>query len=112
MQGYDFIEEQHRSRLEEGFKLKKMFKEMDRTVEDGSNWYLLPQTWMKKWERYCFFDLIMAEPGSVEEAKAIERDEPGEIDYSSIIEEIDDNDVEWLHEVSEKFSWQNHQLKE
>ena len=105
MQGYDFIEEEHKTRLEQGFKLKKMFTEMDRNVEDGSNWYLLPQTWMKKWEKYCFFDLIMAEPGSVEEAKTIVRDNPGKIDYSTIIEKIDDKDTEQLYEVSEKFSW-------
>ena len=85
-----------------------MFMEMDRTVEDGSEWYLLPQTWMKKWEKYCFFDLIMSEPGSVEEAKAVVRDEPGKIDYSSIFEEHDDTEVEYLNEISEKFYWQNH----
>ena len=63
---------------------------------------------MKKWENYCFFDLIMAEPGSVEKAKTIVRDKPGEIDYSSILEENDDKEVEQLFEISEKFSWQNH----
>ena len=50
----------------------------------------------------------MAEPGSVEEAKTIVRDKPGEIDYSSILEENDDKEVEQLFEISEKFSWQNH----
>ena len=63
---------------------------------------------MKKWENYCFFDLIMAELGSVEKAKTIVRDKPGEIDYSSILEENDDKEVEQLFEISEKFSWQNH----
>ena len=49
---------------------------------------------MKKWEKYCFFDLIMAEPGSVEEAKTIVRDNPGKIDYSTILEKIDDKETE------------------
>ena len=85
---------------------------MDRTVEDGSQWYLLPQEWLKKWQNYCFFDLIMAEPGSIEGADGVRRDQPGKIDYSVILEDIDDENVEWLKEISGKFTWQNHQLKE
>ena len=47
---YGFVYEEHRGRLEEGFKLKKMFLEIDKEVKEGSQWYLLPKGWLKKWE--------------------------------------------------------------
>ena len=111
---YDFIEESHRERLEEGFAVKKMFLEMDRKVEEGSQWYLVPQSWLKQWERYCFFDLIMAAPGSAEGATpdGTDRRKPSKIDYSSIIEQNAGSEQVWLKEVSAKYAWQNSQLKE
>ena len=36
MVAYDFLEEEHRVRLQEAFSMKKMITEMDRTVKDGS----------------------------------------------------------------------------
>jgi len=108
----DFIDESHRERLEEGFKVKQMFMDMDREVKRGSQWYLLPQDWLKKWERYTFFDLIMSDPASAQggSVDVAERDAPGEISYGSILEQYEGTDQ--LRECSVKHSWQNHQLKE
>ena len=112
MAANDFIDESHRERLEEGFKVKQMFMEMDRVVKDGSQWYFLPQDWLKKWERYTFFDLIMSDPATTQEgsADAADRDAPGEISYESILEQYEGEDQ--LRECSVQHSWQNHQLKE
>ena len=109
---YAFIGEEHKARLEEGFKLKKMLMEIDKKVEEGSQWYLLPKGWLKKWERYCFLDIIMSEPGSEEalNADGADRDPPGSISYADIIE--NDRGEEQLKEVSMKHRWHNHQLRD
>ena len=87
---------------------------MDRTVQDGSQWFLLPKSWLQDWEKYCFFDLIIQDPGSVsnEDASEEERNSPGKINYSDILEDISDNQENFLKEISGKFTWHNHQLKE
>ena len=82
--------------------------EIDTKVLEGSQWYLLPKGWLKKWERYCFFDIIMSEPDS-EEAKnadGADRDPPGSISYADIIEV--NGDEEHLKEASLKHRWHNH----
>ena len=86
---------------------------METHIEKGSRWYLVPFTWLKKLERYIFFDLIMAAPNSEEAKKANgeNRDHPGGIDYSDIME-TEEEDHMWLKEIGKKYSWQNFQLKE
>ena len=41
--------------------MKKMFEETPKEVKAESEWFLLPQMWLKKWEKYCFFDLIVGD---------------------------------------------------
>ena len=50
----------------------------------------------------------MSEPGSIAGAEGVRRDHPFKINYSSILEDKDDENVEWLKEISGKFIWQNH----
>ena len=92
--------------------MKKMIAEMDRTVEPGSHWFLLPKSWLSKWEQHCFFDLIMAELGTVKVDNSIARDEPGKIDYTDLMEDDSAFKADCLKEISAKFSWHNNQLKE
>ena len=49
MEQHDFIEVKDKPRLEEGLKIRDLFSKMEKDVVEGSQWFLLPQIWFKKW---------------------------------------------------------------
>lgn len=38
-----------KKRLEEGFEMRKMLKEMPTAIEKGSEWFFLPKKWLDAW---------------------------------------------------------------
>ena len=107
MEQHDFIEAKDKPRLQEGLKIRNLFSKMEKDVVEGSQWFLLPQVWFKKWQKYSFFDLIVNTVD--EEEESVAREHPDGIDFSSIFEE---QETDTLKEISLKFTWQNYQLKE
>ena len=37
-----------------------MIKSMPTHIEEGSEWFFLPKSWLDKWETYCYVDVINA----------------------------------------------------
>jgi len=70
-------------RIEEGMKVKDMIMRMPKLVEKGSKWYVLDMAWVKQWQEYIYFDLILgvAEQVSKEETKM-----PECLDWENITE--------------------------
>ena len=54
----------------------------------------------------------MAELGTVKVDASMTRDAPGQIDYTDLMEDDSAFKEDALKEISAKFTWHNHQLKE
>lgn len=46
-------------RTEQGMKVKEMIEQMPKLVENGSKWYVFDMSWVKQWQQYIYFDLIL-----------------------------------------------------
>ena len=46
-------------RIEQGMKVKEMISQMPKLVENGSKWYVFDMSWVKQWQEYIYFDLIL-----------------------------------------------------
>lgn len=69
-------------RLEEGFTIRELMKQMPKSVMLGDEWFVYSMEWLRKWECYTYFDLIdQAKPSDDEH-----RPHPGPIDCSDILE--------------------------
>lgn len=78
---------------------------MAKRVEVGSEWFIVSQSWINKWQKFVGFD------------DGVSNDiNPGKMDNSDIIEPFcKDNNGQvqscFLAEMSIKYLWQNYQLK-
>ena len=52
----DMLLDEERLRL--GYEVLQMMAAMPVKLEAGSIWHLLPMEWYKKWEAYCYADLL------------------------------------------------------
>jgi hypothetical protein len=59
-------------------------KQMPKTVGVGDEWFVYSMHWLKKWEKYVYFDLIEQSKPSTEE-----RPHPGQVDCSDIVLPVD-----------------------
>lgn len=41
-----------------------MLERMDNLVTPGSTWYLLAMDWVKKWQRYTYYDYLEEDGGN------------------------------------------------
>ena len=73
MRKHSFLGQEHKSRIEEAMIVKNMLEATPKLVKEGSQWFLLPQVWLKQWELYCFFDLLVNDPEDWSEARNEER---------------------------------------
>ena len=85
-------------RFNEALEVHEMLSKMDPSTKPGSFWYLLPLPWLKRWEFYTYYDLIREDPQTVMDTIAASagsdddaRPHPGIIDYTQIIERVEDN---------------------
>ena len=46
-------------RIEEGLKVKEMIEAIPRVPTAGSKWYVLDMKWVKQWQDYIYFDLLL-----------------------------------------------------
>lgn len=96
-------------RLREGQELDIMMKSMPQRVEVDSEWYLLPQVWLKQWKAWCYIDIINAKPAdSVDDFRQVERKRPPQIRFSDLFVKRLDNQ---LVDQQLKNKWQNYQLR-
>lgn len=51
-------------RLQEAKLVKEMLERMDNLVTPGSTWYLLAMDWVKKWQRYTYYDYLEEDGGN------------------------------------------------
>eukprot|EP00347_Sterkiella_histriomuscorum_P020920 403335950 len=97
-------------RLEEAKMVKEMLEDMDNLVTPGSTWYLLSMDWVKKWQRYTYYDYLEPDQMAEEEVSEKERNTPpGPLNNSSILATLDKTRT-ILEEMQSK-KWMNSHLK-
>lgn len=65
----DFVDSPER--LEEGFALRTMLKDMPTKIEVGSEWFFLPKKWFDQWETFCYIDVIDATASDLSELRGV-----------------------------------------
>ena len=87
-----------------------MLEKMAKSIDVGSEWYVVSMKWIEKWQHYVNFD-------GGEETKSTERKPPGKVDntdliqpYSNFVKKGEVMSV-FLNEIANKELWQNFQLK-
>ena len=88
----DFVDQP--KRLNEGYKLRAMLKEMPTRIEVGSDWFILPQKWFDAWEKFCYIDVIEAplDDPSIN-LRGVDRKHPGKIAFLDLFETFQDNQI-------------------
>ena len=95
---------------DEASQVKFMIQKMAKTVEVGSEWFIVSMKWINCWQKFVNFD---------GQTKDEDRTPPGKINNSDILLEYStkirvvsgDNKSVYLDEMAEKFKFQNYQLK-
>ena len=90
-----------KKRLEEGFEMRTMLKEMPTAIEKGSEWFFLPKKWLDAWETYCYVDIINGELDPVELRRA-NRTSPGRLSFKHLFEPKEDNQ---MYDTYAKTQW-------
>lgn len=74
--------------LKECLKVRKLFRNLGRLIVPGSKWYLVSMSWLKKWEKFVFFnEICQMNEKSLKNVKN-DREDPGPINCSDIIATI------------------------
>lgn len=94
-------------RIEQGIKVREMISSMPKLVEKGSKWFVLDMSWVKKWQEYIYFDLIL---GVADQVSSEEPEMPEALDWSSITKPVSKRFT--LPDSHKDFQWQNVELKE
>ena len=95
-------------RVEEGFKIKQMIMDMPKAIKKGSKWVVLPMSWVKQWQNYIYFDLVMGNESETSIDKDAEM--PEEVDWTEICKPIVAKHN--LQDNHKDFKWQNLELRE
>ena len=94
-------------RIEEGMKIRDMIMRMPKLVEKGSKWFVLDMTWVKQWQEYIYFDLIL---GVTEQVSKEETEMPECLDWENITKPTSKKFT--LQDTHKEYKWQNVELKE
>ena len=83
------------NRLEEGYELTCMLKDMPTRIDVDSEWFFLPKDWLDKWEVFNYSDVVTAEPGQPNDTlRSVDRTKPpGRIDFSGLFLQKEDNQL-------------------
>ena len=84
----------------EADKVKKLIKEMPKSVKEGSEWYIVSMKWINKWQNYVGFN----------QEESTKGDHPGQIDNSDIVlhhyAKLETST--YLKEIGNKDMWMNY----
>ena len=94
-------------RIEEGMKVRDMIMRMPKLVEKDSKWYVLDMAWVKQWQEYIYFDLIL---GLTDQVTKKETEMPESLDWSDITKPTSKKST--LQDTHKEYRWQNVELKE
>jgi len=67
-----------------------MINSMPRRIEAGSKWIVLPMSWVKSWQDYIYFDLIM---GTTENKPDWDAEIPEAIEWTEIVKPINSRET-------------------
>lgn len=70
--------------------MREMIGQMQREVTDGSNWFIIGNTWFEAWRRYVFDDVLTGETSisDIKESELSSRKAPGPITNEDILFEV------------------------
>ena len=61
--------------------MREMIKNMPKKVEKGSKWVVMPMSWVKVWQEYIYFDIVL---GSSDKKPENDAEMPSIIDFAEI----------------------------
>ena len=89
--------------LEEGLQLLEMIKKMPTHIEEGSEWFFLPKSWLDKWETYCYVDIINTPLDNTSvDLRTVYRGSPGKISFKELFKTTKEDQI--IYQTL-KFKW-------
>lgn len=93
------------ARVEEGLAVKRMIEGMPTVVEAGSKWYVLDMQWVKAWQEYIYYDIIV---GNADQKPSVEPEMPDYLEWERITKPVLKKDLD----PHKDLLWQQVELKD